>query len=46
MAHRLAPEVEFVWTGISDTLNPNSAAKAIDGVVKFVAKELEKEGIF
>ena len=40
------PEGEFVWTGISDTFNPNSAAKAIDGVVKFVVKELEKEGIF
>ena len=36
----------IVWTGISDTFNPNSPKKAIDGVVKFVVKELEKEGIF
>ncbi|MGB8886673.1 MAG: hypothetical protein WCC87_08110 [Candidatus Korobacteraceae bacterium] len=40
------PEGEFVWTGISDTFNPQSAAKAIDAVVKVVVKDLEKEGIF
>lgn len=40
------PEGEFVWTGISDSFNPGSAAKAIDAVVKVVVKEMEKEGIF
>jgi len=40
------PEGEFVWTGIGDSFNPSSAAKAIDAVVKVVVKELEKEGIF
>lgn len=40
------PEGQFVWTGISDTFNPRSAPKVIDGVVKLVAKELEKDGVF
>ena len=41
------PEGEFVWTGISDTFNPNlGEAKAINAVVKVVVKDLEKEGIF
>ena len=41
------PEGEFVWTGISDTFNPNlRRRKAIDAVVKVVVKDLEKEGIF
>jgi len=40
------PEGEFVWTGISDTFNQKAAPKVIDGVVKLVAQELEKEGIF
>ena len=40
------PEGELVWTGISDSFNPNSAKKAINGVVKVVVKDLEKEGIF
>jgi hypothetical protein len=39
-------EGELVWTGISDSFNPNSAKKAINGVVKVVVKDLEKEGIF
>lgn len=39
------PEGEFVWTAISDTFNPKSAPKVIEGVVKLVAQELEKEGI-
>jgi hypothetical protein len=39
-------EGEFVWTAISDTFNPKSAPKVIDGVVKLVAQELEKDGIF
>ncbi len=40
------PEGEFIWTAISDTFNPKSAAKAIDGIVKLVAQELEKDHIF
>lgn len=37
------PQGELVWTAISDTFDPSSAKKAIDGVVKLVVKELEKE---
>jgi hypothetical protein len=37
------PEGELVWTGMSDTFNPSSTKKAIDGVVKLVVKELEKQ---
>jgi hypothetical protein len=33
----------LVWTGMSDTFNPSSPKKAIDGIVKVVVKELEKE---
>lgn len=39
------PDGELVWTGISDTFNPSSAHKVIDGLVKLVVKELEKEAI-
>src|SRR5262249_46007629 len=39
------PDGELIWTGISDTFNPSSAHKVIDGLVKIVVKELEKEGI-
>jgi hypothetical protein len=37
------PEGQLVWTGMSDTFNPSSSAKAIDSVVKLVVKELEKQ---
>lgn len=37
------PEGELVWTGMSDTFNPSSTKKAIDGVVNLVVKELEKQ---
>jgi hypothetical protein len=42
------PEGELVWTGISETFNPNpkKVAKAIDAVVQVVVTDLEKEGIF
>lgn len=36
-------EGELVWTGMSDIFNPSSANKAIESVVKLVAKELEKQ---
>ncbi len=39
------PEGELVWTGISDSFNPKSAPKVIEGVVKLVAQELEKERV-
>jgi hypothetical protein len=40
-----SPEGTIVWTGISDTFNPRSADKAIDGVTKLIVKELVKDGI-
>jgi hypothetical protein len=42
------PEGEFVWSGISDTFNPNpkKVDKAINVVVQVVVQDLEKEGIF
>lgn len=36
---------ELVWTGVSDTFNPSSADKAIDGLSKLVVKELQKAAI-
>jgi hypothetical protein len=42
------PDGEFVWTGISETFNPNpkNAEKAINGVVDVMVKDMEKQGIF
>ena len=40
-----APDGELIWTGISDTFNPKSAHKTIDGLVKLVVRELEKVAI-
>jgi len=39
------PDAQIVWTCISDTFNPRSADKAIDGVTKLIVKELHKEAI-
>ena len=36
---------ELVWTGVSDTFNPSSADKVIDGICRLVMKELQKEAI-
>ncbi len=36
---------ELVWTGVSDTFNPSSADKVIDGLSKLIVKELHKEAI-
>jgi hypothetical protein len=36
---------DLVWTGASDSFNPKSAQKVIDGVVKLVVKELKKQNI-
>ncbi len=42
------PEGEFIWTGLSETFNPNPKKidKAIDGVVQVVVDDLQKEKIF
>lgn len=39
------PEGTIVWTGTSDTFNPRSADKAIDGVTKLIVKELQKDAL-
>lgn len=36
---------QLVWTGVSDTFNPRSADKAIDGVSNLIVRELEKDAI-
>jgi hypothetical protein len=36
---------ELIWTGTSDSFNPKSAQKVIDGVVKLIVKELKKQKI-
>ena len=36
---------ELIWTGTSDSFNPKSAQKAIDGLVKLIAKELKNQNI-
>jgi len=38
-------EGQLVWTGVSDTFNPSSADKVIDGLCKLIVKELQKEAI-
>lgn len=40
-----APDGELIWTGISDTFNPKSAHKVIDGLVKLVVREMEKDAV-
>ena len=42
------PEGEFVWTGISETFNPDPKKidKAINAVVQVVVQDLKKEAIF
>ena len=36
---------KLLWTGISETLNPESAAKGIDSVGRLVVSTLRKEGV-
>jgi hypothetical protein len=38
-------EGQLLWTGVSDTFNPRSAQKVIDGLSKLIVKELQKEGL-
>jgi len=39
------PDGELVWTGVSDSFNPKSAEKVVDGLVKEVPKQMEKDGL-
>lgn len=39
------PDGELIWTGTSDSFNPKSAQKVIDGVVKLIVAELKKQDI-
>ncbi len=39
------PDGDVIWVGTSDSLNPNSAKKGIDGLVKVIVKELKKQSI-
>lgn len=36
---------ELIWTGTSDSFNPKSAKKVIDGLVKLIVKELTKQNL-
>lgn len=38
-------EGQILWSGVSDTFNPRSAQKAIDGISKLIVKELQKDAI-
>jgi hypothetical protein len=38
-------DAELIWTGTSDSFNPKSAKKVIDGLVKLIVKELTKQNI-
>ena len=39
------PDGVLIWTGTSDSFNPKSAQKVIDGLVKLIVKELKKQDI-
>jgi len=39
------PDGELVWTGTSDTVNPQSPNKAIDALSKLIVQELQKQNI-
>ena len=38
-------EGELLWTGVTDTFNPNNVHKAINNLVKLVTKQMQKEGV-
>jgi hypothetical protein len=40
-----APDGKLVWTGITDTFNPNNVHKAINRLVKLVLKQMQSEGV-
>jgi hypothetical protein len=39
------PDGDLVWTGVSQSFNPKSAEKVVDGLVKEVPKQMEKDGL-
>jgi hypothetical protein len=39
------PNEELIWTATSDSFNPKSAQKVIDGLVKLIMKELTKQNL-
>src|SRR5215510_11003113 len=39
------PEGDLVWNGVSNSFNPKSAKKVVDGLVKEVPKRMEKDGL-
>lgn len=39
------PDGELIWNATSDTFDPSSAHKAIEGLVKLVVKQLEMEKV-
>jgi hypothetical protein len=41
----LKPDGELIWTGTSDTVNPQSPSKAIDAVARLIVETLEKQKI-
>jgi hypothetical protein len=41
----VSPDGDLVWTGVTDTFNPSSVHKTINGLVKLVVKEMQSEGV-
>ena len=39
------PDGDLVWTGVSDSFNPKSAKKVVDGLVNEIPKQMEKDGL-
>jgi hypothetical protein len=39
------PDGDLVWNGFSKSFNPKSAKKVVDGLVKEVPKQMEKDGL-
>jgi hypothetical protein len=39
------PDGDLVWNGVSKSFNPKSAKKIVDGLVKEVSKQMEKDGL-
>jgi hypothetical protein len=39
------PDGELIWSGTTDTVNPRNTTSAIDGIVKILVKQFEKNGL-
>lgn len=39
------PDGDLMWNGVSKSFNPKSAKKVVDGLVKEVPKQMEKDGL-